>query len=398
MIMKNRILRIIITVLSFVAIVLFIADIAEEYIDKEKIKTYFSIFVYPDEFDADNKPYSTHNFDNLTDIEKKAYISIFNSIEEHPEYIKIPYLTSDEYSRVYFAVKNDNPNMLCFSEVCTVSAVYGKSALLSVAYECSADECNKAQSELIKTVKEIIAEMPEYNTDYDKELYIHDYIAKNCVYDEGLDASTAYNCLIDGYAICSGYARAAMLLLREAGIDSMLIGGNGYSESQGYVSHMWNIVWLDGEAYHLDVTWDDHNDSDAGYISHMYFNVTDEMISQDHSDFELSYECTALTYNYFYYNNILFDTYDTNVLNDIKLKFLNNIQNGQYYIEFAFDNDTAYSTATQNLLENLESGADIYNVLNFLSKYVTGNISVAGVNVSCDDNRRSITMMLKQNV
>ena len=42
--------------------------------------------------------------------------------------------------------------------------------------------------------------------------------------------------------------------------------------------HMWNRVFVHGEWYNLDVTWDDIGEE----ISHEYFNLSDEAVSADH--------------------------------------------------------------------------------------------------------------------
>ena len=64
------------------------------------------------------------------------------------------------------------------------------------------------------------------------------------------------------------------LLLAHAGIESILV--NGKSKD---VLHMWNMVKIDGEWYHLDPTWDD---TDDGTI-YKYFNLSDEYILKDHT-------------------------------------------------------------------------------------------------------------------
>ncbi|MBQ8209660.1 MAG: hypothetical protein IJZ35_03645 [Clostridia bacterium] len=362
------------------------------YEDAEKINAYFSSFAFDEDFDASNQPYSMHNYNELSAVEKQAYICIFNNIASHPDYIKIPNLTSEEFNRVYFAVKNDNPNMLCFNESCSMLEFFN-SCLIQLSYEHNSDECKSMQTQLMQTVRFIVDEMPEFNDDYSKELYIHDYIVQNCVYKESQSASTAYSCLIDGFAVCSGYSRATMLLLNEAGIDSMLIAGTGESSSQGAVSHMWNLVWIEGEPYHLDVTWDDPVTESTDVISHLYFNLTDTEISADHSDYKVFYECTARTYNYFVNNNLSFDLYGQNVLDTIKLKLANNINNGRYYIEFTFDNDDAYKTAQSRLIDDTSTHSDIYDLLDYISRYAADKVDKTHINFACDDNKNYIRMM-----
>lgn len=390
--MKDKNMKKIIASLLTVVIFLCGAYFIVNQIGEEIVKAYFSVFVFPDDFNKDKLPFSTHNYDELTDIEKQAYICIFNNISEHPDYIKIPSITSEEFNRVFFAVKNDNPDMLCFSDSCSMTTI-GTTCYLQLTYDNDVEECNEKHSQLIKTVSFIIDEMPEFDDDYSKESYIHDYIVQNCEYRQDSASSTAYGCLIDGVAVCSGYSRAAMLLLIEAGIDSMVIAGNGYSETQGFVSHMWNIVWLDNEPYHLDVTWDDSEVDDEDLISYLYFNLTDEQISVDHSDYAFSGACDSKIHNYFVSNNLSFDSYNDNVLDTVKLRLLNNINNGRNFIDFVFDNDKAYQSALSNLLENADRHSDIHDVFDYLSKYASDRVDSTRVKISHDDNRRYIRMV-----
>ena len=61
-------------------------------------------------------------------------------------------------------------------------------------------------------------------------------------------SNTAYGVLFEGYGICSGYADAMALFLNYYHIPNYKV----VSEN-----HVWNAVYLDGNWYHLDLTWDD---------------------------------------------------------------------------------------------------------------------------------------------
>lgn len=386
--MKKKLFRYIILLIVGVVISGFAGNISEN----EKINAYFSDFIFASDFDESNKPYSEYYFNTLSDIEKQAYICIFNNISSHPEYIKIPGLTSEEFNNVYFAVKNDNPDMLCFNDFCTMSE-FLNICLVQPDYEYDSSQCDNMQTELMQEVQFIINEMPDFNDDYSKELYIHDYIVENCDYKEDKYSSSAYGCLIDGFAVCSGYSRAAMLLLNEAGINSVVIAGTGKSATSGTVSHMWNIVRIDDEAYHLDVTWDDPVIADDGMISHMYFNLSDEAIKIDHSEFSTSFDCVSNKYNYFIFNDLYFDSYDKDSLATIKLRLANNINNGKNYVEFSFGNNSSYQKACERLSDNYTEYSDIYELLDYISKHASDKVDITHINYACDESKKYIRMM-----
>ncbi|MBR5230012.1 MAG: hypothetical protein IKW01_04060 [Firmicutes bacterium] len=145
---------------------------------------------------------------------------------------------------------------------------------------------NKSK-ELSARVKAIIKSIPEdCVTDYDKALYLHDFICDNTVYiDEATEdepwppkQQTAFGPIVYGKAVCEGYARAYQLLLQEAGIQALTVYGyslmnenssfeqiNSYIKYDGkdWAGHAWNVVWLDDKCYYFDVTADDPADPDA---------------------------------------------------------------------------------------------------------------------------------------
>ena len=89
-------------------------------------------------------------------------------------------------------------------------------------------------------------------TDLEKILTIYGYVCDNVTYDEAAEhCFTAYGALVDGKAVCQGYALLLMRMLDAASIESEVVFG----VSEG-VNHMWNIVKLDGEYFLLDATWD----------------------------------------------------------------------------------------------------------------------------------------------
>lgn len=366
---------------------------AVAYIGFDKVSAYFSVFSFPDTFDSEHIPFSTYNYDKLSEIEKKAYICIFNNISSHPVYIKVPQINKDEFENVYFAVKNDNPDMLCFSDSCDMYS-FGAFSLIALNYSHSDDECDEMQKVLLKKVDEIINSIPDdCVTDYDKELYIHDYIANNCIYEENEYDSSAYGCIVNQKAVCSGYSRAFMLLLNKVGVKSVLIGGTGISSSMGNVSHLWNIVWIENEPYHVDLTWDDGGNSTNSSISHLYFNLTDSEISVNHIDYNSDFVCSSEKYNYFKYNNLYFSSYKKSDLTTIKKILVDNINSGLNFIEMKFELEEDYIYASDTLLNGTSPSSDMYKILSYLSENVNDKIDVSHVSIAKDDNKKYIKLM-----
>jgi hypothetical protein len=134
----------------------------------------------------------------------------------------------------------------------------------------------------------------------------------NVTYDDSSrpsdDVYSAYGAIVDGSAVCQGYAEAARLLLSMAGIEHYTLTGTA-----GGDEHMWNVVVLDGEAYHMDVTWDGNLTMNDGtrVVTHAHMNLTDEQMKKSHvwddnlRKMIFEADCTADTYNYFRLNNLI---------------------------------------------------------------------------------------------
>ncbi len=135
------------------------------------------------------------------------------------------------------------------------------------------------------------------NPDVINELTVHDYIVNNVRYvlDRNSD-SPAYDALFNGSASCSGYTEVFQTLMDMAGISCIPVTGQA-----GGDNHIWNMVCLDGQWYHVDTTWDDPVGGD-GTVRHNYFNITDDDILLDHT---IESEHPAATGSDLAYYNVL---------------------------------------------------------------------------------------------
>ena len=89
---------------------------------------------------------------------------------------------------------------------------------------------------------------------------LDDYLRKNCTYDYSLTKFDPYQLLIEGTAVCDGYARAAYLILNMAGVECEYIYGDGFGGTE-WETHAWNIVKIGKKWYYCDFTWDGTLDS-----------------------------------------------------------------------------------------------------------------------------------------
>lgn len=116
-------------------------------------------------------------------------------------------------------------------------------------------------------------------------LLIHDALCKRIVYtdDDSTDEDdNAIGALLDGRANCDGYADAFYLAGTLAGLEVRYQHGNSRQQeadrSSGDVSHMWNLIRIDGTWRMVDVTWDDQESRTV----HNWFNIGADRARQTH--------------------------------------------------------------------------------------------------------------------
>ncbi len=149
-------------------------------------------------------------------------------------------------------------------------------------YRFTADEISRMNAESEKAANEIMSMLTPDMDDYEKLKFFHDYLVLNCENStEGEYVDTIYGALVCKEALCEGYAKAFSYLCNLAGIENVIV--TGYTG----VAHMWNMVKLNGNWYHVDVTWDNPDDElhkeFSDVILYQYFMVTDSVIENNHT-------------------------------------------------------------------------------------------------------------------
>ncbi len=330
-----------------------------------------------------------HYFGGLSENGKRAYNAILSDIESFPEEIEIPELSNDELERVWLAVMYDNPELIMLGRECMLVS-RDRRFWFSCEYAMTEEEYKKKKAELQAKTDELGAKIAECSSDFDRELLIHDTIIDSCKYtdSDNLVASSAYGVLVNGSASCEGYAKAAKLLLDNAGIENYVITGTAKRDDGASEGHMWNIVFIDGQPYNLDLTWDDPiGEGTAQNKRYAYFNVTDEELLKTHTFSDASACCTATDSNYFVKLGRQFDSYNAETKTA-----LSNIFGGHKSgdkLDVRFSSEEAYQSALDSLLKKEE----IYRLLS-IADAGRGGFSTTQINYIADDTHCVIEFIL----
>ena len=122
-------------------------------------------------------------------------------------------------------------------------------------------------------------------TDLERVFYVHEWLVQNIAYDrehlsdDVQDDHNLRGALLEGTAVCDGYAKTYALTLRKLGITGVLVTSKD-------IGHAWNMVELDGNWYQVDCTWDDPVDGSdqLGYCMHKHLLCTTEEMNTNHND------------------------------------------------------------------------------------------------------------------
>ena len=158
---------------------------------------------------------------------------------EHPEIFWIRFFVASD------TVKNGN----YYESAIEPRLAYAKEIIVANALEYKGNWDN-----FIHEVKEFSV---KDKRDYEKVAFVNKYICTHFSYRNTsniLSASTSNETRSVGYMLCmkegccESYAKVAMLMLRELGVEAIYVTST---------DHAWNLVLINNQWYTLDVTWND---------------------------------------------------------------------------------------------------------------------------------------------
>lgn len=324
--MKKKLIKILITELIIIS-ALFIVISYKTFEGTDVIKDIFEGFAYEEgrSFNLDNNMSNTENYHINEEINVNEIIR--NGLLEGEESIKIDWNLVEGGIENFFNIVDevllDTPEIMYY-----ISGKYSN-AIFIPKYSKTIEEKQAHQKIVNRKRDEIISQIIDTNmSEYEKVKAIHDFVVNNTQYDKRDFASgnipdesyTVYGVLIEGIAVCEGYAKAIKYLLDAVGIESLIVTGKANGDN-----HAWNIVNVEGDYYHLDATWNDPvTDDGSEILIYDYFNLKDADIEKTHFwDKEKYPRCNSNKYNYYYHNGLIVNNYE-DFYNKIKTALIDN--------------------------------------------------------------------------
>ena len=242
-------------------------------------------------------------YDRLSEKDKIIYKAIYDGIMQYKTSVEVPGidLNENKVGWIYHCVLWDNPFIFSVGEYAMWHALTSDNRI-KMTVLCDSQSEKKYRSELESVVNKILSN-PKLSkmSDFQKEVFVHDFVINNVEYDKTLgdngariEPYTAYGALVQRKAVCEGIAKATKLLLNLLDVKCIVVSGE--FEGQG---HAWNIVKIDDWAYNLDVTMDMGRVVHKGMLRYNYFNFRDEDIdSYRLINSDWIPRCTAIGNNY----------------------------------------------------------------------------------------------------
>ena len=171
-----------------------------------------------------------------------------------------------ERNRLAHEVLEGTPELFYISAMSYV--YYDKTTEFHVSYRYSGEELEFVKTDFDRRIEEICSNVDSKLSDYEKALFVHDYLADNYEYDYSNSdvIHDAYRMLITGRGVCSAYANLFKAICNRLGLGCEVVWTK-------LDNHDWNVVRINGFWYNVDVTWDD-----TGAGKQEYFLVPDTLI------------------------------------------------------------------------------------------------------------------------
>ena len=258
----------------------------EYTIDKKYSKININDYYKDDNFNYVDD-YTESGIKNRNDLINSIYYAINSGTDYIERYIDSDYTnyindinTLTAYNGAEFkkVISNLNNFVHPYNSSNNVKISYGGDYKIGITINraYTQDEINEINNKVDKILNENVNNnMPPK----EKIRVIHDYIINHTEYDklkyenkndDTYKSNTAYGVLIEGYGTCNGYADAMEIFLDKMNIINYKISNE---------EHIWNLVYLDGKWYHLDLTWDDPI-SDININRDTYFLISTKTLEK----------------------------------------------------------------------------------------------------------------------
>ncbi|MBQ4630325.1 MAG: hypothetical protein IJB70_05015 [Clostridia bacterium] len=229
--------------------------------------------------DSSKKIEESHFFDGLSGFDYNYFdnfssdspdgdleallVQSWNNIEQSID-VSAFNITFDEFQNTYMQILNNNP--LCYhvdsAVECKIDSENRVITVNPTYLEKNKDTIKSTVSEINSATDVILSLITDDMGDFEKVMTVHDYMVQNYEYDESKE-NHSITIMLSKTGVCESYARAFKHLMNTLGVDCKIVDSDD-------MAHSWNLVSVDGQWYHIDLTMDDPLEDKYTQVSHKY--------------------------------------------------------------------------------------------------------------------------------
>ncbi len=266
----------------------------------------------------------SYYYSKLSEDERQIYSEILSGINSNTEEIYLHGDDADLANKILQYVLRDHPELFWCDGSATATSYTGINSytVMKVNYQYDENARSTMQSQIDGAVAECLAGISQDASDYEKILYVYEYIIRSVEYNmDASDNQNIYSVFVGKESVCAGYSKATQYLLNKLGIFCTYVIGTAGDDNQ---AHAWNLVQCNGEYYYVDTTWGDptflaeegEQVAAEEKISYDYMLCDDTELFKNHTPdaaVELP-SCTHMDYNYYVVNGDYYTSYDAAVI------------------------------------------------------------------------------------
>lgn len=268
-----------------------------------------------------------YGYFQLDDSQREMYDATVSALKNYSQSMPL-FADSQTYSRILYLIAIEQMSVFYLKQATPTLNESGRYFDVEFSYSYPSAQSEEMNNLAAAEAENIISQIPDGADDYEKLKFIHDWLVLNVEKDtESPLSSTVYGTLIKKKALCEGYAKSFSYMCNRLGIENIIV--TGYTD----VPHMWNMVRLDGDWYHVDVTWDDVSMDLEDFVSYQFFLADDRIVMENRTIDRTIYvppKAGGTKYNYFVHEGFLAEA-SADYPEVLKQSIIQAVENGRDY-------------------------------------------------------------------
>ncbi len=300
----------------------------------------------------------SYYYSQLSEDDKQIYKEILSGLNSNTAEIYLHGDDADRANQILQYVMRDHPEIFWSNGSATTTSYSGLHSytVMKANYQYDANARSSMQAQIDQAVAECLNGISQDASDYDKILYVYEYIIHSVEYNlDASDNQNIYSVFVGKESVCAGYSKATQYLLQKLGVFCTYVIGTAGDDNQ---AHAWNLVSCNGEYYYVDTTWGDptflaeegEEVAAEEKIAYDYMLCDETELFKNHTP-DTSVElpsCTHMDYNYYVVNGDYYTSFDPEAI----LQKMNDvISSGGSTSVIKFSSADLYAAARESIFQ-----------------------------------------------